>query len=294
MKLAIRMGRNSNFFFFVFLLLLGIGSNVLAASREYDAAKAYFHGDSIVTHPKKAQTENDLSNYFGEGAFIVRQRGMSSGDELDDYDDESTSIEVYDPLEGWNRFWFAFNDRFFVYVAKPLYRGWETITPQVMRTALKNFLHNILFPVRFVNNILQFRLKAAGVEFSRFMLNTMSSAGFANPAKNKKTIVPVDESGEDLGQTFGVWGIGHGPYLVLPFLGPSSVRDALGKVGDMFASPIYYLEPWYAAWGTAGLLRFNALDDVLPLYDDIKGAAIDPYIFMREAYIQHRNNLVKK
>ena len=297
------------FFFVLFSgILLAFASEARMLSAQHTKMQEFdelgFRKGAIQVIPKKQRTDADdlvqdpVFDAFAKGAILCLPRGGSGGDDdladLDDYEETEEKTEISDPLEGWNRFWFRFNDAFFVYVAKPLYHGWETITPHQLRAGLKNFFHNALFPVRFINNILQFRFKAAGVEFGRFMMNTMCSAGFANPAKKKKTIVSVDESGEDFGQTLGVWGIGHGPYLVLPFLGPSSLRDAVGFVGDIFASPFYYLQPWYVSWSAAGLLRFNNLDEVLPLYDDITGAALDPYIFMREAYINHRNYLLKQ
>ena len=233
--------------------------------------------------------------FFAPGAISVQanalERGLAAGDDLDELDnyDGQDASQVYDPFEGWNRFWFRFNDKFYLYVAAPIYRGWQAVTPHQLRTGLKNFFHNILFPVRFVNNLLQFKLKAAGVEFGRFMMNTMCSAGFADPASTKKTIVPMDSAGEDFGQTLGYWGIGHGPYLVWPFIGPSSFRETLGRIGDLFAEPFFYVQPWWAASAGSLTLRFNDLDEVLPLYQDLTGAALDPYIAMREAYINYRN-----
>ena len=271
-------------------------------------ASDLFPAGSIVVLPKSSAraTLNDeqkaVEALFPNGSIIVKSKGLSSGDakpsesldaELDDYD-TPTQAAVYDPWEKWNRFWFRFNDKFYTKVAKPFYRGWEFITPKPVRTGLKNFYHNILFPVRFVNNLLQFRFKAAGVEFSRFMMNTMCSAGFADPASKKKTIVPMDDLGEDFGQTLGTWGIGHGPYVVWPFIGPSSLRDTVGFVADWFAEPITYVQPWWASRAAAFTLRFNKLDTVFPLYEDLTGAAIDPYISMRDAYIHYRNDHVKK
>lgn len=116
---------------------------------------------------------------------------------------------------------------------------------------MKNFFSNILFPVRFINNILQFRFMEAGVEFGRFFINTTTSAGFADVAKGLKTVVPVDPAGEDFGQTLGRWGLGHGFYLVWPFIGPSSARDTVGRVGDLFAEPMFYLQPWELSAATA-------------------------------------------
>ena len=153
---------------------------------------------------------------------------------------------------------------------------------------MKNFFSNLLFPVRFVNNILQFRFFEAGVEFGRFIINTTSSAGFADVAKGHKTIVPIDPTGEDFGQTLGRWGLGHGFYIVWPIIGPSSARDTVGRAGDLFAEPLFYLQPTEIALGIGGTLRFNALGDVLPLYEDLNTVAVDPYIAMREAYVNFR------
>ncbi len=227
------------------------------------------------------------------GAVTVRTSGyMAQSGDLDDYDVTPTA-SISDPLEPWNRFWFHFNDIFYMYVAKPAYNAWVYMTPHQLRSGLSNFFANLLFPMRFVNNILQFRFLEAGVEFGRFLINTTSSLGFANVAKDKKTIVPVDPYGEDFGQTLGRWGVGHGFYVVWPFIGPSSVRDTVGRVGDCFTDPIFYVHPWELATSSELALRFNDLGAVLPLYDDLNSAAVDPYIAMREAYINFRNAQVK-
>lgn len=234
---------------------------------------------------------------YKTGAIVVCHKGMAAGDELDDYESDPVS-SIADPLEPWNRFWFHFNDIFFTYVARPAYRGWEAVTHEDIRSGLKNFWHNAMFPIRFVNNILQFRFLEAGAEFGKFIINTTTSAGFADVAKGKKTIVPLDPSGEDFGQTLGRWGIGHGIYLVWPFIGPSSLRETVGLAGDWFANPATYLSPWPlyyktdVPWYTSTAIKsgmyFNALDRVFPLYDDMKGAAVDPYVAMREAYVKYR------
>ena len=171
---------------------------------------------------------------YAAGAIVVRHKGLAAGDgdDLDDYD-TAPAQSIADPLEPWNRFWFRFNDIFYTNIARPVYRGWEAVTHEDIRSGLKNFFHNLMFPMRFVNNILQFRFLEAGVEFGRFIINTTTSAGFANVAKDKKTIVPVDPSGEDFGQTLGYWGVGHGIYIVWPFLGPSSLRETVGFAGDI-------------------------------------------------------------
>lgn len=226
------------------------------------------------------------------GAVTVTPYGsLRDADELDDYDTADIG-SIADPFEPWNRFWFHFNDIFYLYIARPTYDAWVFITPHQIRGGLKNFFSNLLFPVRFVNNILQFRFMEAGVEFGRFVINTTSSLGLADVAKGKKAIVPIDPTGEDFGQTLGRWGIGQGFYLVWPIIGPSSARDTVGRVGDLFADPLFYLQPWEFGAGVSGGLRFNALGDVLPLYEDLNSVALDPYLAMREAYVNFRKSQV--
>lgn len=220
------------------------------------------------------------------GAVTVQDH-VAVSDDLDDYDDVPTA-SVPDPLEGWNRFWFRFNDIFFMHVAEPVYRGWKYVTPQFFRTGLSNLYHNILFPQRFINCLLQGRPLAAGVEFSRFMMNVMGSAGLVDLASSQKTVVPVDPSGEDFGQTLARWGVGPGCYLVWPFWGPSTVRDTFGLIGDAAASPITYVDPMLLSWGIKAGLNFNDLNDILPAYENLKSIAVDPYIAMREAYMSLR------
>ncbi len=199
---------------------------------------------------------------------------LADGDSLDDYDSEPLT-SIADPLEPWNRFWFAFND--------------------IFRGGVKNFYANILMPKRMINSLLQFRVKEAFVEFGRFCMNTtVGLGGFADVASTKKILVDIDPGGEDFGQTLGRWGIGHGFYIVWPFLGPSSVRESIGFVGDCATDVFFFVHPWELATASELYLRFNALDDLLPTYESLSGIAVDPYIAVREAYIQYREARVKR
>lgn len=212
---------------------------------------------------------------------------------LDDYDIPASTIS--DPLEPWNRFWFSFNDVFYLYFARPVYTGYEFVTPSEFRTGLKNVLANLLFPVRFINSFLQGKPMAAGVEFGRFMLNsTLGFGGLIDVAKGVKAVVPVDPSGEDFGQTLGAWGVPQGFYVVWPIIGPSSARDSVGLAADSFLDPLYYLQPWEAAFIAAGSLRFNTMGDILTLYEDMNKSAVDPYVAMREAYAAYRQLRLKQ
>lgn len=228
----------------------------------------------------------------------LKELSLPAPESLDDYDTVAATASIADPLEPWNRFWFHFNDFIYLRIAAPLYRGYDAIMPDPVQSGLKNVLHNLLFPVRFINCLLQGKFRGAGVEFGRFLVNTtVGMGGLINVAKNKKTVVPMDSIGEDFGQTLGSWGIGHGIYIVWPFLGPSSLRESIGLCADTLGSPIWYLNyvtNVETSVGTSAMLRFNTLDDILPTYEELKKISVDPYIAMREAYIANRNHHVQQ
>ncbi len=173
-----------------------------------------------------------------EGAPLPTQ--TVSDDAFEDYDDDDVS-DISDPLEGWNRFWFKFNDVMLLHVIKPIYTGYTTVTPQPVRTGISNAFHNLQTPVRLVNCVLQGRFGEAWVEFGRFIVNTTAGfGGVFDVAKQSKPLIPVDNRDADFGQTLGVWGVGEGIYLVWPIAGPSTVRDTVGMVGDWAASPLFW------------------------------------------------------
>ncbi|MDR0466518.1 MAG: VacJ family lipoprotein, partial [Deltaproteobacteria bacterium] len=220
-------------------------------------------------------------------------------DELDEYPDVPQQA-IADPFETWNRFWFSFNDVFYSWLLQPVYKGYAFVTPEGLRVGLKNVLTNALFPVRFVNSLLQGKFLAAGVELSRFIVNsTVGLGGFINVTRDRKTIVPVDPAGADFGQTLGVWGFDSGPYLVLPILGPSSVRETVGHAGDFLMDPMLFVPGSTTNTSTAylvvwGGLRFNAAGETLDTYESIKKIAVNPYIGMRDMFAKHRQNRVKQ
>lgn len=215
--------------------------------------------------------------------------------ELDADEDylEAVGPVVPDPFEGWNRAVHSFNDGFIEYAARPAYDAYSFVTPSFFRTGVKNFFHNLAFPIRFTNNLLQGKGRAAGVEMSRFILNsTAGIGGLINVAENHKTIVPVDD--EDFGQTLGVWGLGEGFYIVWPLLGPSTARDSVGMVGDYFLDPVTYVVPHKFDIGISAFRAFNELDGILDQYDAVNQLAVEPYSSFRNAYIQHRRAKVER
>jgi phospholipid-binding lipoprotein MlaA len=204
----------------------------------------------------------------------------------DDYPDAALP-ETADPLESWNRAVFSVNDLVYRYAARPAYTGYAAVVPQCVRAGLKNIFHNLDFPARFVNNLLQGKGMAAGVELSRFIFNTTAGlGGFFDAAGGLESVVPVAD--EDMGQTFGIWGMGDGAYIVWPLIGPSSLRDSAGRVGDFFLTPLTYVRPFELSLGISAVKVFNELDETLDLYESLTRSAIEPYSAVRDAYLQYR------
>jgi phospholipid-binding lipoprotein MlaA len=189
-----------------------------------------------------------------------------------------------DPWERMNRATYRFNDAFDRAIAKPVARGYRKVTPHFVQTGIGNFLDNLESPVVMVNDLLQGQFKAFASDTGRLLMNTtVGIGGLLDPA----TAAGLDKHDRDFGQTLGTWGLKTGPYLVIPFLGPSDVRDAVGRVGDVYSDPRHYIRNNWVSWGLWGV---GAVDTRARLLD-VEGAlagAYDPYAFIRSAYLQHR------
>lgn len=221
------------------------------------------------------------------------QEAEPVGEDFDDQFDNEPDIVISDPLEPVNRFFFHFNDKLYFWALKPVARAYGAVIPQDFRICIRNAFHNILFPVRFVNNMLQGKFKNAGIELSRFCINTTAGvAGLGDPAKDVFHLTIKDE---DLGQTFGYWGIGNGIYFCWPVLGPSTARDTLGLFGDSYLSPLAVVMENDQEAGLAlyGVQQVNNTSLVLGDYESFKESSFDPYISLRDAYIQHRRSKIK-
>lgn len=198
-----------------------------------------------------------------------------------------------DPLEGINRGVYKFNDVTDKVVFKPVATVYKAITPSPIRKGVNNFFNNIGSVISTVNNLLQFKFSDAFTEAGRFVINsTFGIAGLIDVAGMDK--IPVHK--EDFGQTLGKWGAGNGAYLVLPFLGPSSVRDTAGLVVDIYAfDPITYVhrEGEVAAHHVLRGVQFlDKRTELLDAKDIVDDASLDPYAFMRDAYLQRRNTQI--
>lgn len=194
--------------------------------------------------------------------------------------------EVADPLEGWNRVMFGFNDILYFGVVKPLAQIYAWITPEVVRIGVRNFFHNLEMPKHFLGALLQGDILGAGRELGRFGINTVLGLGLFDPAA-KLFDMPSGE--EDIGQALGSWGVGDDLYLVWPVVGPSNFRDTVGLVGDTALSPLtYYPKDGWARAGIVGFRHVNNTSLRIGEYEDLKEAAIDPYVALRDAYLKMR------
>ncbi len=214
--------------------------------------------------------------------------------ELDFFEEEGEEVvTIADPLEPFNRAVFHFNDKLYFWFLKPAARGYNYVFPEDLRICVRNFFVNLLFPVRFVNSILQGNFRGAGIELSRFMVNsTLGLGGLFDPSSRGLNLPMQDE---DLGQTLGVYRMGHGVFLTVPVLGPYTVRSLLGWVGDTYLDPVtWYVDPLLWRWGVKGYKKFNEVSLTLGDYEALKEAAIDPYVAIRNGYVQYRNTKVKE
>lgn len=201
----------------------------------------------------------------------------------------ATSNNPRDPLEGLNRGVYHFNDvvdNLFVKPAAIVYKG---VVPQIARTGVSNFFSNINDVIVALNNLLQGKFTQAVSDVGRILVNT--TAGLLGVI-DVATEIGLEKHNEDFGQTLGWWGVADGPYLVLPFIGPSSFRDGIGWLADFYTDPITYVDPSRdrnILWGTR---LVNRRSELLDTEEIVKTAALDPYEFIRDAYLQRRRSLV--
>lgn len=217
-------------------------------------------------------------------------------DNLEDEDapwleDDDEELNVYDPLETINRGTFWFNDKLYFYLLKPVARGYRWIMPEPLMLGIGNFFSNLASPVRIINAGLQGKFADAGNELTRFAVNTtIGIGGLFDTAKDHFNLTRKEE---DTGQTLGYYGIGPGPYLVLPLFGPSSFRDGFGLLADSRMDLTYYLWEDTDYWAAIALKMVNTVALDKDTYEGIKKDALDPYLFIRDAWTQYRQNKVE-
>jgi phospholipid-binding lipoprotein MlaA len=238
------------------------------------------------SNPVDKDTANDEADEF------IDLEDMEEGEEIK----EGEKVRIADPLQPWNRMWYHFNDKTYFWLFKPMAQGYRVVVPEGFRISFSNFYTNTTAPVRIFNSLFQLKFHYFLTELGRFLINTtVGFVGFRDCARDCFGIKPHDE---DFGQTLGHYGIGHGIYLVWPFLGPSSLRDTVGKGADSFLSFTGILSPVdleTAVW--AGLKTHEIVNDTslrIGVYEGIKDAAIDPYVAIRDGYAQRRKKAVQE
>jgi phospholipid-binding lipoprotein MlaA len=203
---------------------------------------------------------------------------------------DATSADARDPWEGFNRKIFAFNDFLSLHLLEPVGRGWKWLAPAVVRDSIARVFVNVRTPVVMVNDLLQGKPREAGIDLARLLLNTsVGLGGLMDPAG----ACGLGAHDEDFGQTLGVWGVPSGPYLMLPIFGPSSVRDASGRVVDTAATAYGYFVPLFAS---VAIRAGEIVNEFSGSAEDIaaeREAAFDWYAAVRNAYVSHREKLVR-
>ncbi|OHB40178.1 MAG: hypothetical protein A2545_06295 [Planctomycetes bacterium RIFOXYD2_FULL_41_16] len=218
-------------------------------------------------------------------------------EELQHDDVESEPPLIKDPLQPYNRAIFTFNDKTYHYFVKPIYTGYNSMVPEKARVSVKNFFTNIKMPVRFFNCLFQGKLKGAGTELARFVINsTVGVAGLFDPAKSK---FHLERHERDFGQTLAKHKMNSGIYIVWPFLGPSTVRDTVGLVGDAALNPLSWISYFFLTpLEGFGNYSYDAVNDFSidkgQTYENITEPAIDPYIALQDSYIQNRGKKTKE
>lgn len=269
--------------FFIIIALLtfqGCATNEAAPDANHQQAK------TEVTAPDTLQNDIDENQ-----ASETQSEGFE-----EEFSREETN-NIIDPLSGYNRVMTSFNDKAMIYLINPVAEAYAFILPQPVRIGVSNAVDNIQFPIRFANNLLQLKFKNSLDELKRFIVNsTIGLGGLMDPAKNYMDIPAHDE---DFGQTLGYYGAGSGFHIVLPFFGPSNVRDLLGLTADAYISPIVYmenLEKYKIPNNTDQTIGIFTVDFINTTslhpgeYESLKKDAIDLYPFLRDTYEQKRNS----
>jgi phospholipid-binding lipoprotein MlaA len=228
---------------------------------------------------------------------IQKKAAPAPAPAVDDLDEYSQVANIPDPAEPLNRGTFWLNHQLYNYLLRPVSKAYEFILPSPARKAIHNVFENVEYPVRVVNHALQLEFKRADLETRKFVVNSVAGVGGVLRVSDR---IPelANIPSADTGQTFAKWGIGHGAYVVLPVIGPRSVRDTVGMAGDYALNPVSWLSyggvTGAAALAISGPSAARNMNERINLYDAATQNAIDPYIAVRTGYIQYREKAASK
>jgi len=243
---------------------------------------------------------------MSEASVFIQQEENSSyttnkEEVFSDFDNEfEESDAVFDPLNGYNRMMTNFNDSFYINILQPVSKTYADIVHEDIRTGVSNVYDNLLFPIRFINNVLQLKFVNASEELGRFVINsTFGLLGIMDVAQKFE----LKAHKEDFGQTLGFYGVGSGFHIVIPFLGPSNLRDVLGSTSDSFINPLttsIVYEPYQIPNNTLQTVGYKSHEIVNTVsfhpenYEILKRNAVDLYPFLRDIYEQRRKKLIEE
>ncbi len=224
-------------------------------------------------------------------AALLALAPVAAAQDVDDlyFEDDAQDEDDGDPFEPVNRGIFWVNEGLNRYAIEPVSTAWDWVFPDFVQRALRNGFDNLRFPILFFNDLFQLKLKNAGKDVARFALNTtVGVGGLMDPAAS----IGLKKRIEDFGQTLGFWGVPPGPYLMLPFFGPSNVRDGVGLIVDTAFRAFGFFIPFVASLAMQGVDTLNRHSLIREAIQTERRAALDWYAAVRSAYSQYRENLV--
>jgi len=277
---ALKIRASSALWFMVGAVFYLTASSSYALSQEDSPAFAAGNEPGTVGAASPARTEQPQDRQIALASALAET--AEAGEDFDS-----------DPLEAFNEKMFWFNrevlDRFLL---RPAATAWDFVIPDPVQRGIYNIFDNLAVVRRVVNNTLQWKLTGAATELARFTINsTVGLVGFFDVARDQ---LGIQQRDEDTGQTFGVWGIGPGPYLVLPFLPPLTIRDGIGYAFDTAMTPYIYFIPWYANAGMTATSTVNERSLNLETFERVAESTIDLYGAVRNAYLQRRAAAIRQ
>ena len=230
--------------------------------------------------------------YVGDEGIRVMEETVVEGEAFDPFDNNPRAV-AQDPWEGFNEEVFDFNYGFYRHLMKPVAKGYNSVVPPDLQVSIDNAFHNMGFVSRLVNSLLQGKLERAGIETKRFLINTtIGIGGLFDVAKYVfDTEAPPSE---DTGQTLAVHGVGPGPFLMLPFLPPLTVRDAVGFAGDILLNPVNYVIPILPNLGINAEDTINSRALTIETFEGIEESTVDLYGAVRSGYFQRRSQDIEE
>jgi phospholipid-binding lipoprotein MlaA len=264
------------------LFAASLGSFVVARTAGAEEANELLDGAEVA---QLADAPTQPAVYTSVEMAALDAAPMAAAAPGEDFDE--------DPWEGFNEKMFWFNREVFDrFVLKPVATGWDFVFPDPVQRGFHNFFDNLAVVRRVVNNTLQLKLTGAATELARFTINsTIGVVGFFDVAKDA---FGIEQRDEDTGQTFGVWGMGPGPYLVLPLLPPLTVRDGVGYAFDLAMTPYTYFIPWWSSIVGTATNGVNERSLNLDRFERVAESTVDLYGAVRNAYLQRRAAAIKQ